>query len=109
MFRGTYFRFDPTGESVAVKEVLSRTIQHVSRELQLLAKLQHPNIVRYFGFERQERFTLIVLELCDADNLDKRLQRPLDESTKQRYCKQLVQVNIRAHFRVGGATQQLCC
>ena len=106
VFQGTYFRFDPTGESVAVKEVLSRTLQHASREPQLLAKLHHPNIVRYFGFERKERVTWIVLELCDAENLDKRLQRPLDESTKHRYCKQLVEVNIRAHFRVGGAAQQ---
>ena len=54
-----------------------------SREAQVLASLNHPNIAHIYGLEEADGITAIVLELVDGEDLAQRIARgpiPLDEA-----------------------------
>ena len=54
-----------------------------SREAQVLASLNHPNIAHIHGLEEADGVTALVLELVEGDDLAQRIARgpiPLDEA-----------------------------
>ncbi len=61
-------------------------VRRFAREAQALARLDHPNIVRFFSFEREGLTAFIVLEYVEGVTLRRRLAEqagplPLDETT----------------------------
>src|SRR5437868_3101906 len=58
-------------------------IARFSREAQVLAALNHPNIAHIIGLEDMDATTALVMELVDGENLAERIARgplPLDEA-----------------------------
>jgi len=71
-------------------------VERFEREAEALRRLDHPNIVRFFGIEREEDVTFLVLEYVEGPTLATRLAHPggvlpLDEvvSTLQDLCSAL--------------------
>ena len=78
VFRG---KFD--GRPVAVKRLLSDFYSLADREISLLqAHDSHPNVIRYFYREQQERFILVALELAQCTLYE--FINPEDESSQGR-------------------------
>jgi serine/threonine protein kinase len=73
---------DNTNSKVAVKIISSSRAKCIQRELELLKKLDHPNIVKFLGYESKEENSYIFMELCDGGNLTE-------------YMKKHPQINIR--------------
>jgi serine/threonine-protein kinase/endoribonuclease IRE1 len=64
---GTVFRGKFDGRPVAIKRLLSEFYSLADHEIGLLQEHDtHPNVVRYFYREEQERFILVALELADC-------------------------------------------
>jgi serine/threonine protein kinase len=63
------------GDPVAVKLMLSRAqaepraIEHFKREMQVIAKLRHPNIVRFLDSGSDQCTFFFVMEYCDGGSL----------------------------------------
>ena len=59
-------------EDLAEDEVFLRRFR---REAKVLETLQHPSIVRYFGFEESDDWHFLVVEFIDGEGLRKKLSR----------------------------------
>lgn len=74
-------------QEIAVKRVLSEVFVVTDREIELLSKLQHPNLVRYFITEFDDQFKYIAIELAEislADYIEKfNFLKEEEENTKQ--------------------------
>lgn len=73
-----------TGELLAIKQVLVpevmakkdvERIKEIEDEIAVLSKLQHPNIVRYFGTERSKESLNILLEYAGGGSVTSLLQK----------------------------------
>ena len=67
-------------QKIAVKRVLSELFIVTDREIELLSKLHHPNLVRYFVTEFDDLFRYIAIELAElslADYIDCLAERRL--------------------------------
>ncbi|RPD56118.1 kinase-like protein [Lentinus tigrinus ALCF2SS1-7] len=63
-----------TGETVAIKEITLSNIPkseigQIMSEIDLLKNLNHPNIVKYKGFEKTPEYLYIILEFCENGSL----------------------------------------
>ncbi|KAI0351403.1 kinase-like protein [Trametes cingulata] len=63
-----------TGETVAIKEIQLSNIPkseigQIMSEIDLLKNLNHPNIVKYKGFEKTREYLYIILEFCENGSL----------------------------------------
>lgn len=61
-----------TGEFVAIKEIpLAKlgSVDSIMSEIELLQDLEHPNIVKYLGFMKDQERLSIVLEYCENGSL----------------------------------------
>src|SRR5262252_2962225 len=94
------------GRDVALKilpDAFSRDPDRVARftrEAQVLAALNHPNIASIYGFEESGASKFIVLELVDGETLDARLRArpgglPVDEAIA--IARQIVEALEAAH------------
>jgi len=64
--RMTYLAMKVLHQDLAVDRVFMRRFQ---REAQTLEKLQHPNIVRFYGLERDGRLAFMLLDYIEGENL----------------------------------------
>ncbi|XP_045023473.1 serine/threonine-protein kinase/endoribonuclease IRE1-like [Daphnia magna] len=65
---GSVYRGNYKGQSIAVKRVEKRAgrVQLVENELNILKKLDHPNIVKLLHFDSDADFQYFVLEICNT-------------------------------------------
>lgn len=52
-------------QQVAVKRIVADCFQLANREIELLRKLQHPHLIRYFATEKDHQFLYIAIELAE--------------------------------------------
>jgi len=64
--RSTILAMKVMHEDLAVDKVFMRRFR---READTLARLQHPNIVRFYGLEEEGRLAFMLLDYIDGDNL----------------------------------------
>jgi len=70
VYKGTYL---PTGETLAIKIITpdeDELPEDLMIEIALLKKVQHPNIIKYFGGYRKGDEIFIAMELCDCSARD---------------------------------------
>jgi serine/threonine protein kinase len=85
-----------TKQSVAIKKISKDSLKKIStmrlnKEIELIKKLDHPNIVKFFDVLHYNNDIYIISEYCDGGDFSNLLTKPLDEKTTKFYFKQLVQ------------------
>jgi len=91
-----------SGELLAVKQVPipehgaesedKKRVTQLEKEIQILQELDHPNIVRYLGYERNDQFINILLEYVSGGAIDNLIRKfgCFNENIIRIYCKQLL-------------------
>ncbi|EPX72592.1 STE/STE11 protein kinase Wis4 [Schizosaccharomyces octosporus yFS286] len=97
-----------TGDLLAVKEIkildsrsLKSTVDQIHNEMTVLEKLNHPNIVSYYGVEVHREKVYIFMELCQGGSLADLLShgRIEDEAVVGTYVLQLLEALCYMHSR----------
>ena len=58
------------------------------REINIMQKLKHPNIIEFYGFyEDNSDGMFMFLELCDKDNLQKKITEKLNQEKTFKFFK----------------------
>lgn len=73
-------RHRATGETRVIKKLIPRdpqSLKKINRELELSFEMEHPNIVRYFSFERKENAYYILMEFVKGESLRQFLRKKL--------------------------------
>ncbi len=99
VFRG---RDTGTGESVAIKILRSRKLNdRFRREMELVQRLAHPNIVTAYEVGEHQGVPFIAMELLEGPDLDVYVNRngPLNWPDSLRYIMQITQGLLHAHHR----------
>jgi serine/threonine protein kinase len=99
VFRG---RDANTGEPVAIKILRSRKFNdRFRREMELVQRLAHPNIVTAYEVGEHQGVPFIAMELLEGPDLDVYVKRhgPLNWSDSLRYVMQITQGLLQAHHR----------
>ncbi|CAD8205401.1 unnamed protein product [Paramecium octaurelia] len=86
-----------SGQIMAVKQVFIKSgdenkVQSIQREIEILSKLQHPHIVRYYGSERKKDQLNIFLEYVSGGSVLMMIKRfgKFKESLIKVYLKQIL-------------------
>ncbi|KAJ6239144.1 mitogen-activated protein kinase kinase kinase a [Anaeramoeba flamelloides] len=98
-FGKVYLGFNlDSGELIAVKQIPQsehnpKEMDQLQQEVQLMAQLEHENIVKYLGTSKDEDFVNIFLEYIPGGSLSSLLSRfgGLEESVIQLYTRQILQ------------------
>ena len=91
---------DKRGESFALKSIVckdSDAYESIARELDILMKLKHPNIVSLYGFDFDNSTAVLVLEYCAEGTLNKRLFSPVDVRIQLQWMEQLSTALLYLH------------
>ncbi|PUZ54689.1 hypothetical protein GQ55_5G151500 [Panicum hallii var. hallii] len=95
-----------TGESVAIKvldkekAVKSGLVSHIKREIAVLRRVRHPNIVHLFEVMATKSKIYFVMELVRGGELFSRVSKGrLREDTARRYFQQLISAVAFCHAR----------
>eukprot|EP00906_Rhabdomonas_costata_P008739 RCo012406 len=95
---------EETRELFAIKEVRFNTesqVQQAAQEIRVMKKLDHPNIVKYFGGERSETTLRIFMEYIPGGSLASLIAKfgPLTEAMAQGYSADVVEGLIYLHSK----------
>ena len=96
VFRGV----DQRGTSFALKNILckdSDTYECIARELDILLKLKHRNIVTMYGFDFYNSTAILIMEYCSQGTLNKRLYSNVHIKTQLQWMEQLTTALIYLH------------
>lgn len=96
-FSRVYQGYNVTSKQpVAVKKISKdalkkMSISRLNKEIELIKKLDHPNIVRFFDVIQYNTDIYIISEFCDGGDFSTLLKTPLSESMTKFYFRQLVE------------------
>lgn len=82
---------------VAVKRLDSQTrdaMKEFQTEVDILSKIQHPNIINLLGYCVHDETKLLVYELMENDSLDTQLHGPSSGSNLTWYCRMKIALDI---------------
>ena len=86
-----------TGELIGIKQLgfvdgSSSEIESLRREIDVMWKLDHPNIVRYLGTDRSDRYFYILLEYVPGGSIASMLSQygPFSEDLVRRFSYQIL-------------------
>ncbi|CAD8058805.1 unnamed protein product [Paramecium sonneborni] len=79
-FGKVFMGLQKNGQIMAVKQVFIQNqnddrVKQLQKEIEMLSKLQHPNIVRYLGCEQKNQFINIFLEYVSGGSVQTLLER----------------------------------
>lgn len=100
---GTVFKAmdKTTGQLRAIKRINREQMKldHIYQEIEILKHLDHPNIVQIFEFIEEEEFFYIVMELCQGQNLFKKVSSMTNFSEKlaAQYISQILSATVHCH------------
>lgn len=91
-----------SAEVAAVKQIpleKIKGIDSIMSEIELLQELQHPNIVKYLGFMKDDNYLNIVLEYCENGSLTAILRKfgSFPENLISRYMSQVLEGLVYLH------------
>jgi len=72
---------------------INSKISSFELEIQILSKLSHKNIIKYYGTQRTDETFCIFLELCVGGSLQKMIEdyNCLNENLIKKYIKQILE------------------
>ena len=83
------------------KNKLGNTIEYINTEIEILQKLDHPSIVRYYEAYESEKYIYLVMEFCKGEELFDRLSandaEPLTEANAWVLMQKLIQAINHCH------------
>lgn len=90
-----------TRENVAVK-IMKKNIRHnsrgvIQREIEILASLHHPNILRFIDAYEDSHTFYVVTELCTGGDLFDAITRGLSEQNAKQVIRQLLEALAFCH------------
>ena len=60
-------------KSISKSNLSQKSLKNLICEIQILAKLNHPNIVKYYETYDDEKYFYLVMELCEGGELFERI------------------------------------
>ena len=104
-FGKVYEGFDEErGKVMAIKEIdlkminqsnkiIDSKISSFVKEIEILSKLNHKNIIKYYGTKRSKHYFHIFLELCVGGSIQKMLEQYacFTEGVIRKYTKQILE------------------
>jgi len=76
---------------VAIKTILKKNVKNkldlLKQEIQILAALDHPNIVKYHETYESSNYLYLVMEFCHGGELFRRLTENREEFTEQKAAR----------------------
>ena len=93
-----------TAEVAAIKQIpleKLKSVDSIMSEIELLQELQHPNIVKYLGFMKDDQYLSIVLEYCENGSLTTVLKKfgSFPENLISRYMRQVLEGLMYLHHQ----------
>ena len=83
------------------KNKLGNTIDYINQEIDILQKLDHPNIVKYYEAYESDKYIYLVMEYCEGEELFDKLSaldaEPLTEANAKVLMKKLLQAINHCH------------
>jgi serine/threonine protein kinase len=77
---GTVYAGTWKGQRVAIKQLPGRHTRAVDQEIQLISRLRHENVVRYFDTEKDATAVYLVMELISGGTLFDYIQQEFEKS-----------------------------
>jgi len=77
---GTVYAGTWQGQRVAIKKLPGRHTRAADQEIQLVSRLKHDNVVRYYNMEKDTTAVYLVMELISGGTLFDYIQREFEKS-----------------------------
>ena len=92
-----------SGRIVAIKQIPvdSKNKKHVIKEIELLKSLDHPNIVKYYNYLKEEDNIYIIMEYLDGGTLKQYIEKNsqnINEDIAREIIKQLLNALSYLHY-----------
>ena len=92
-----------SGRIVAIKQIPidAKNKKHVIKEIELLKNLEHPNIVKYYNFLREENHIYIIMEYLEGSTLRQYIKQNSENITEdiaRQIIKQLLTALSYLHY-----------
>ena len=74
-----------------IKNINNNNNTTIEKEIEILSKINHPNIVKYYGTFEKKNYINIILEYCNGGSLSKILEKiKLEENMIRNYISQIL-------------------
>lgn len=91
-----------TNQQVAIKAIsrIDSTITEVTKEIEILTEVDHPNIVKYFNHYLSDKYLYVVMEYCEGEELFAKIaeRKKFPESKVRAIMEKLLRVINHCHY-----------